>query len=295
MNINQECRLLLETKGITVTKKNVLRRRRSHVVYRIHTKNNSYILKCFQTQLIAKEISVYRLLQEYGVPTLPCYGMTDKAIVLEDLEASKNWFLACESDMSLISTGVAVANWYRNLHQIGFEIVGNSTRNLQDVHPWVCDITSKALFRVGKKYHLSNLPVWDEMLKNYELLIREYQSCPQTFNYSDFAMENLALSSLRDNKRRAIVFDYDNFSVGTVYSDWQNVVYSLQGKAIDAFKEAYGEVQEKEQRLDDFLGILYGLIVASNRDTFPSWALPLLKSFENGDFERKMEIALEIV
>lgn len=295
MKKTEERQFLLDTEKIKEANKSVLRQKNGHVVYRINTERGSYILKCFQTQRIAKEIQIYRLLQEYDVPTLPCYGMTDEAIALVDLDANDTWFLASEADMSLASTGIAVANWYRKLHSAGFEFLRDSTKNLENLHSWVEEITPQSLFKVGKMFSLSNLPVWDKVLGKTEILKRAYQSYPQTFNYFDFAMENLALSSMQKDTRQAIVFDYDNFSIGTICSDWRNVLFSLQGDARDGFKRHYGEVQENECQLDDVLGILHGLIVASNCDKFPQWALSLLKSFENGELDRKIQIVLEFL
>jgi len=86
------------------------------------------------------------------------------------------------------------------------------------------------------------------------------------------------------NTLEAIVFDYDCFKTGTVYSDWRNVVYSLQGIGRAAFQAAYGPVDEAEGLLDEPLSILYGLIIASRREKFLGWARPLVEAVKMEDW-----------
>jgi hypothetical protein len=97
----------------------------------------------------------------------------------------------------------------------------------------------------------------------------------QTFNYNDFAAENLALSH-RKQPLQAIVFDYDCFTTGATASDWRNVMAALQGAARSAFQANYGAVSAEAQSLDRPLALLYGLVIASQRSKIPAWAGPLV-------------------
>ncbi len=294
--LSQECQLTLKSmKFDGVEQVEVLRQRKGHTVYRISAKSGSFVLKCFQSQVTAKEIQVYRLLQEHGVPTLPCHGIADNAILLEDLDFSKVWHRAYGSEMGLSSTGKAVADWYRTLHDVGFKVVGRFEGISEYLQSWIDIINESVLEEIGMALDVVSMRGWELALANCEKLKQKYRSFPQTFNYNDFAEENLALSEIRGSKQQAIVYDYDQFSVGTVYSDWRNVTYSLQGRAREAFIATYGEVSESEYRIDDVLSILHGLIVAVERDKFPEWALPLHNSIGNGELEQKIQSALEIV
>jgi hypothetical protein len=129
-------------------------------------------------------------------------------------------------------------------------------------------------------------------LQSIEALKARARVCPQTFNYEDFAGENLALSHDRE-PLRAIVFDYDCFTLGAAYSDWRNVTSSLKGAAQEAFAEAYGPVSETERRLDVPLSALHGLLEASRRENVPAWARPLLEDVESGELERSIRNALD--
>lgn len=121
----------------------------------------------------------------------------------------------------------------------------------------------------------------------------KYLALPQTFNHNDFAAENLALSRQEGTRLHAIVFDYDCFATGVVYSDWRNVINSLHGAAKETFVEAYGPINEQEHVFDEPLAILYGLIVASRRGKMPKWASPLIEAVVNGGLEQSLSQACE--
>ena len=58
--------------------------------------------------------------------------------------------------------------------------------------------------------------------------------------------------------------------------------------------EAYGPVSEAERILDEPLCVLYSLIVASQRDRLPGWAIPSIDSVRNGELEQSIYKALEL-
>lgn len=63
--------------------------RHGHRIFRIAPLQPSFVLKRFPRKASeALEVAVYKLLQALGVPTLPVYGLTPAAILLEDLSSS---------------------------------------------------------------------------------------------------------------------------------------------------------------------------------------------------------------
>ena len=270
-----------------------LRQRPGHMVYRIVCQDNSYVLKCFDCPDIATEVQVYDLLANCGEPTLPLYAHTDHALLLEDLEYSSTWRLARDTDLENLATGVAIAEWYRKLHQAGRETLKDTKSKPAFLHAWVEVISEQNLCASGACLGIKEEPVWSLALEHTQILKAAYLDLPQTFNYNDFALENLAFT--RQSPLRAVVFDYDQFCTGTAYSDWRNVVYSLHGPAQEAFEQAYGPVSEIECILDEPLSVLYSLIIASRRECFPGWAKPLLKMVKNGELDRRIHLAVDIL
>ena len=197
--------------------------------------------------------------------------------------------------MTLSSAGIAIARWYQRLHAAGFKALSKPEESLDCLEAWIDIIEQNTLEGVGRQLELADSRGWKLALTHFEEFKCKYRSYPQTFNYNDFAAENLAFSLTRQGRLQAIVFDYDQFSIGTIYSDRRNVIYSLRGGARKIFIEIYGEASEGERRLDDVLSILHGLIIASEREKFPNWAMPLQHSIKNGELERKIAAALEIV
>jgi Phosphotransferase enzyme family len=271
----------------------ILRTTRTHTVYRVSGRKGSYILKWFFSPEQSREPDIYRLLEQYHVPTLPVFENSDRALVLEDLLSSSNWRLAEPTDMACSATGAALAAWYRTLHAAGREALSDPGWPRYGMQPWVEAISVTALENASAAFNLGEAPAWRLAFEGAPVLKARYLALPQTFNYHDFAAENLALSRDQRNPLRAIVFDYDCFTTGAAYSDWRNVMYSLQGKAREAFQDGYGPCSEEERLLDGPLSTLYGLVVASQRGRMPAWACPLIGSVFNGELENGINEALE--
>jgi hypothetical protein len=272
----------------------ILRQRQGHRIYRIWTVEGSWILKCFQPNSNTKEVQVYRMLHRYEVPTLPFQLLTENALLLLDLDQSETWRRADLEDMHKASTGKAVADWYKKLHAVGRMILCTHPQDMKFLEPWVDVIQPQILEEVGHKLEIAEIPCWKLGITHCEEIIAKYKSFPQTFNYSDFAAENLAFVNKGGACLQAIVFDYDQFSIGTVCSDWRNVVYSLRGEALVTFKELYGRVSDREHKLDAVLSVQYGLIVAAGRIHFPDWGVTLRDLITTDTFSSRVQAALHV-
>lgn len=277
-----------------IEKVDILRRREAHLVCRVKCIQESYILKWFFSPGDNKEPYLYSLLNQYELDTLPVYKIMRCAILLEDLQSSAEWRLANDSDMKQAETGKAVANWYLDLHRAGRSALQDISGSKTFLAPWVNIITRRALQYAADVFDLKDEKVWGTVFRSFEILKAKYLKYPQTFNYNDFAAENLALSRVKDQPLRAVIFDYDQFTTGLVYSDFRNVLSSLTGEAVAAFRQNYGPVNESELYLDKPLDTLHGLIIASQRNNKPSWVEPLIKTVSSGELEASIDLALQI-
>ncbi len=259
----------------------ILRERPTHMVCRVVVNGRFYVRKSYK---IAQpvELYIYKLLARYHVPTLPVHEMLKTAILLEDLAHSPTWRLANESDHDSEAVGTAVADWYRTLHKAGFQAIKDGILANGVLSDWISILNCDTLIAVGKQFNLTQFAGWQLAIEQLEPLKSAFRQLPQTFNYDDFAFENLALSR---KPGKAIVFDYDQFQIGPVYADWRNVIYGLRGRAKEAFIEQYGAVDMREQQLDTPLSILHGVVIASQRKQLPSWAKLLLRQVKEGKLE----------
>ncbi len=269
----------------------LLRRSERHCVYRLESAGGSCIVKSFRDPE-PLELQVYTLLERLGVPILPVIARTARSLALEDLERSPRWRQASEADMGRAETGRAVAAWYRRLHEAGFRYLARPENRPGFLRSWVDEIGVEQAALAGEKLGLGGCPGWAGILGDIERLAARYLSFPQTFNYNDFASVNLALS--RSAPLQAVVYDYDCFRTGTVYSDWRNVVSALTGEGKLAFQAAFGPVDEQEGLLDGPLSSLYGLVVAARREKLPGWAVPLIEEARSGALERSIRLAVGI-
>jgi len=270
-----------------------MRQKCGNRLYRVKCDQRSFVLKCFGQPAQATEVRSYALLQEIGVPTLPVYGQTENALLLEDLAVSPAWRLAEEVDVELPETGRAVANWYLILHARGEEFLAGAARIPGFLRREADELDSHSILETGKKLGLADNPAWKLTAKHIRALKDAMRSLPETLNYNDFHWSNLALS--RDRPLRAVVYDHHLLGIGPRYSDCRNVVSSLGHRAAQAFWEAYGSVDEREAILDEPVSVLYALQVAARRVHLPVWARRLVPKVESGDLERSLRRALEVV
>jgi hypothetical protein len=272
----------------------VLRARPDHAVYRLFAGERRWILKTFDPQQTAREVEVYRLLTRLGVPVLPVAALGDAYLVIEDLESSPRWRLARDEDMRRAEVGRGVAEWYQILHRAGAVYLREVGGHIGFLSGWVERLDEQELRQAGFRLGIDNEPAWQMALHQLNRLKAVYHSYPQTFNYSDFAAENLAVSRGMDRPVQAIIFDYDCFTTGTAYGDYRNVVYSLEGEAREAFRESFGPVDPGEETMDTVLSTLEGIGEAAKHEKFPGWAAPLIPFIRSeafvGDVERLLII-----
>jgi hypothetical protein len=273
----------------------LIHRKHGDRLYRVRCGGRRYVLKWFHDPAQAVEVRSYALLQRLSVPTLPLYGHTEDALLLEDLSFSPTWRLAEEADVAHPEVGEAVAHWYRALHAAGRKLLVDPSGPPDYLGREVDALNPDTVREIGERLSLAHDPVWGLAADHIEALKEAMRSLPETLNYNDFHWTNLALSRHTQPRLEAIVFDYHLLGVGLRYSDCRNVVGSLGERAAAAFWAAYGCVDERERMLDEVTAPLYGLLVAVRMPRFPSWARGCLGMVETGDLEKALRRALGMV
>jgi hypothetical protein len=277
----------------TVARVELIHREHGDRLYRVGWGGRSFVLKWFGKPEQAIELRSYELLGSLGVPTLPVHGRAENALLLEDLAACPTWRLAEAADAGRAETGVAVAEWYLAFHAAGRELLDGR----KGAPAWLrreADALDRAtVLETGRRLGLEARPVWRLAADHIEELRAAMRALPETLNYNDFHWSNLALS--RQRPPRAIVSDYHLLGIGLAASDCRNVVGSLRGEARASFWESYGPVDESEVVLDAPVATLYALSVAAQRSRRPSWARPLVRQARDGELDRSLRKALEIL
>lgn len=250
----------------------ILQRKDGVLTERIRTGEETAIRKTFETPEHTREIANYRLLSHLNVPTLQVLSHTENTITLEDIAASTHWRLGTPDDLSDPGVAAAIARWYKNLHQHGR---GEATDEMYDES----DLFTRENIRTLPEFtKLHNHPVWNVLESNFDAIRSAVESLPKTITYNDFYWTNLAVSK---DGREALMFDYNLMGKGYAYSDIRNVTVSLSPTAAAAFLREYGPTDPLERAVDDILSPIITLILASRRDTFPSWAQDSLKALDD--------------
>jgi len=250
-------------------------------VWRVTADNMSYVMKCFDNADYRREIENYQTLMSLGVPTLRVIAYTDCSILLEDIEHSI-YRLGIAEDMSNPKITALIAAWHKALHE-----KGRGYKNLHQLYDECDCITTENIKMAMEATGTNNLQVWHIINENFDKIKSAATSMPRTLTYNDFYYTNLAVA--RD-ETSAIMYDYNMLGKGYVYGDIRNVCSSLGNEeARAAFKSAYGKFDESEVVLDEIISTLQTLIVACERDSFPSWAADSLESVKDGRLLKSVE------
>ncbi len=270
-----------------------IQRKHDNHVFRIAIEGSTYILKMFGDPDASREVRIYALLKELGVPTLCVIASTNHALLLEDLEVSRGHRLACREDVGRGEVGVALAEWYRARHDGDSGLwkgrpSSSFLRRESDV------LTAESILELATKVRGPDRSRWMFLADNIDRIKNAAIGCGEILTHSDFHWTNLALSR-NGYPIRAVVFDYHLLGLGLRYSDYRNVTGSLGPDAADAFRSVYGETDPVEKVLDDVMAPLCALIEAFRRSRFPSWAEESLEIVETEEIHRRLERAIEFL
>lgn len=238
------------------------------------------------------------MLSELGIPTLPLLGRTENAILLPDVDASGDYRLGEERDLSDPQVARAVAKWYRTLHDRGRVFLcgmeeGHSREEMQlgeevdSMYDESDVITLENMILIAKKTGTEDNALWQAITEYYPEIRRRIDALPRTLTYNDFYWTNLIVSK---DKEHAFMFDYNLLGKGIAYGDVRNVTCALSHEAAEAFLEAYGgHIPDLEKKADAFIAPLVTLFGACERHTFPAWAEASLEEVKNGRILEHLE------
>lgn len=253
-------------------------------LYRIKSEGKSHVLKVFGKQEDAREIENYRILSSLGILTLPLLGAAQNAILLPDVEASGEYRLGMENDLSDSQVARAIAKWYRELHTKGRTFLSDNRIPMYDESEL---ITLTNLELVAEKTDTKEGDLWRLIREHFTMIRNRIDALPRTLTYNDFYWTNLIVSK---DRKKAFMFDYNLLGKGIAYGDIRNVTSSLSHEAAEAFLEEYGnDIAEEQIKADAFMAPLVTLFLAYEQEDFPSWANTSLMKLKNGDILRYLK------
>ena len=255
------------------------------IVARVQSDTKSHIIKYFQNEDFKREIKNYHLLNALNIPTIKVFGFTDSAILMEDISQNDTFRLATKEDLNDVAIALKIAEWYKLLHTRSKDFAKGNITELYDETDF---ITRDNIEFIKEKTGTQNLPVWELINDNFDVIVSKIRSLPRVLTYNDFYYTNLIVAK---DKTSAFMFDYNLLGKGYVYSDIRNVCYSLGENAKKAFLEAYGEFDKSEIVIDDVASVLITLYHACKRKNFPSWANSTLNELKT-DYENKVQTLL---
>ncbi|MCH5251226.1 MAG: phosphotransferase [Lachnospiraceae bacterium] len=284
-NLTREAGFVAESElGLRNPIYSLIRAKAGISLYRVKSEGKSLVLKVFEKQDDVREIENYQILSSLGIPTLPLLGSTQNAILLPDVEASSEYWLGMENDLSDPQVARAIAKWYRELHTKGRTFLADKRIPMYDELEL---ITLTNLELVAERTDTKDRDLWRVIREHFNIIRSRIDALPRTLTYNDFYWTNLIVS--KDHKK-AFMFDYNLLGKGIAYGDIRNVTGSLSHEAADAFLEEYGnDIAEEQIKADAFIAPLVTLFLACKREDFPSWANASLMELKNGDILRHLK------
>ena len=256
----------LSQMGLTCDQISILQDKDGITVARVSCGTDSYILKYFQKPEHRREIANYHLLHSLGIPTIKVLAATDSALLLEDLACSPVYRLGNKEDMDHPAVAGKLAEWYRALHQRGYDYVAEHGNSLYDESDF---FTLENIAMIAGKTETEDWTSWKLLQQHFHDITQTFTKIRKTLAYNDFYYTNMVVA--RDGSS-AFMFDYNLLGKGMAVSDLRNVTYSLSPAAQDAFLSAYGSFDQTEALLDDIIAPVVTLFLACQRQIFPGWA-----------------------
>lgn len=228
--------------------------------------DKSAVLKCFERQDYAREISNYEILRRCMVPTLTVYGYNEDSILLEDIAESDELRLGCREDLDDPDVIRAIAVWYRTLHSNGRNYVREHGEGMYE--EWD-QFTLDNIEMIGERLDLKENEGLKSIKDSYHALRKRLDEVERTLTYNDFYYTNLAV---RKDRKEALMFDYNLLGKGCYISDTGNVTYWFNPQNRDIFLGEYGPIDEELVIIDRICAPIVTLHSALSRDIFPDWA-----------------------
>lgn len=268
MNIEGEIELIRTKDGISL--------------FQVCNSQAKYVLKIFENQEFSREIDIYHLLHEFGLPTIPLIACSEDAILLEDLKASPNLRLASEEDLASPQIATRLADWYQKLHAIDLEVLKlRGLKFYSELDYFSFANINELITFLGSK----TPPTIIEIKNHFSEINQKLLSIRKCLTYNDFYFTNMAVA--KDNSL-ALMFDYNLLGLGFSAMDMRNVTSSLSEKAGKAFLEAYGQVDSKETLLNEIISPIIGLVMGMNRKPLPKWFFEELEELNLPEFQTKL-------
>lgn len=257
------------------------------IVARVYHNNGTYIIKYFNNSDHRRELVNYKILKELNISTLTIYKTTDCALLMEDINSISGYRLGTADDLNDTEVAFRIANWYRSLHQNGYDYVNYNGANLYDESDFITKENIETIMRVTAT---ERLPVWSLFIENFDEIKHKITRARRTLTYNDFNYTNLIVAH---HKSSAFMFDYNLLGKGYAYSDIRNVCSSLGERAKEAFLSGYGSFDVSEIAVDDVASVITTLYLACKRSEFPQWANSTLEILQ-GDYMDKVKLLIGV-
>jgi len=220
--------------------------------------NESYIIYFYEKGDSFKLVSVQKEMEKYGIEKgfVMC---TNKIVVMKNF---KRTGIHVAFDDNLLEHEIVVKNiakWYKKLHSMTCDNLGsyNDYFSLKNIR------------FLMSKLNVKNNAFFDYVITNFENIKLKLSRVPQSVICLDFPRENIFFSKFN---YEMVVFGIDELYEGFRCADIDFIISLVGEKYRSIFEEAYGKINDEERLINEVVGCVIKLYLASKKEVFPDWS-----------------------
>jgi len=243
-------------------------------------------LKYFSDSTNAHEIGCYKLLAGFNIPVIKAYNSTENAILLDDINYSKDYRMGQEEDFTNDETVKSTAKWFKKLHSI-------SKDKITEIIPQN-NIVFKNSDILECKKHYGNEEFFNKLTLHIEVMNNYLSKCEKVLIHDDFYYKNFITK--KDNSE-TIMFDFNYMKLGikSIELAFIRKVIGLRSKQAELlFIEEYGEYDVLEYSIYTLYNHIDCLYQAQSMDNFPEWANNSKGLLNNGTLLDNLNAIIDI-
>lgn len=241
--------------------------------------DNSYIVKYYQKGVDRELLKEKMQLASYGVDAgIVLY--TDKIVVLENFVKNEVYDIVKIEDLKNEEVIKILARWIKKIH-------GIKDLNFKNYKDYFC--LSNINYMI-EKFKLKSNSFLKYILNNFHNIKLKLDRSIKGVCCNRVELENIVISK---EKTDVFVNNMEDFCYGFVANDIDAMMDLLDGNGRKIFLDEYGKVEEIECLLNEVVGCVIALIIASKESEFPSWCSKYFNLINGDKIRDKARLLVE--
>ena len=241
-----------------------------YVVLTLEDENESYIVYFYEKGDSCEFVGTQKKMEKYGIKT-GFVMSTNKIVIMKNFK--RTGFHVCFDEELLKRENVVrnIAKWYEKIGSVSCD----ELENFNDY------FSLKNIKFLTTKLNIRNSAFIDYVVANFENIRLKLDRLPQSTICLDFPKENLFFSK---QNYELIVFGIDKLYKGYRYACIDFILSLIGENYCCIFEDEYGKFNQDERLINEVVGCIIKLYLASKKYVFPDWAKEYLAKINTEEF-----------